>query len=437
MLTTLIPAAVLLAASLCTGFADSHKTAAPERASIYFVNISDGDTVASPVTVIFGLKGMGMAPAGAFDFENVGRHHLLVDRPPVGEGDTGAEERDFALPNDGNNRHVGGGGGGQTEATLDLAPDEHTLQIVLGDPGHVPFGPQLATYVITITVERRLGGGRRPHRARRFSLASPLPCDTVGQDHMRRNDMGQRLGGRTAIVTGGASGFGAGIVDAFLAEGAQVMIADINADAATAAAADRDGAVACTVDVARGASVEAMADAAHDTWGRVDIVVNNAGITHLPAALEEISEEDFDRVLAVNAKSVYLTARAFVPRMKAEGAGVFLNVASTAGLSPRPRLSWYNASKGWMITATKAMAVELAPAGIRVNAICPVAGETPLLASFMGEDTPEVRAKFLSTIPLGRFSQPQDMGAAAAFLCSEEASMITGVALEVDGGRCI
>ena len=136
-------------------------------------------------------------------------------------------------------------------------------------------------------------------------------------------------------------------------------------------------------------------------------------------------------------KSVYLTARAFVPQMKIRGAGAILNVASTAGLSPRPNLNWYNASKGWMITATKTMAVELAPSGVRVNAICPVAGETPLLKSFMGEDTPEIRAKFLSTIPLGRFSTPEDMANAACFLCSDEASMITGTALEVDGGRCI
>ena len=171
--------------------------------------------------------------------------------------------------------------------------------------------------------------------------------------------------------------------------------------------------------------------------GEVDILVNNAGVTHLPDHLEEISEADFDRVLAVNAKSVFLTARHFVPAMKARGRGAILNVASTAGVSPRPRLSWYNASKGWMITATKSMAVELAPHGVRVNAINPVAGETPLLKSFMGEDTPEVRAKFLATIPLGRFSTPEDMGSAACFLCSDEASMITGVALEVDGGRCI
>ena len=154
-------------------------------------------------------------------------------------------------------------------------------------------------------------------------------------------------------------------------------------------------------------------------------------------AMEEVSEDDFDRVLAVNAKSVYLSARSLVPHFKARKTGAILNIASTAGVSPRPNLNWYNASKGWMITATKAMAVELAPHGIRVNALNPVAGETPLLKSFMGEDTPEIRAKFLSTIPLGRFSTPEDMGAAATFLCSDAASMITGVAMEVDGGRCI
>ena len=157
----------------------------------------------------------------------------------------------------------------------------------------------------------------------------------------------------------------------------------------------------------------------------------------MPAALDDISEADFDRVFAVNMKSVYLTARHLVPHMKANKAGAILNVASTAAVSPRPRLSWYNASKGWMVTATKSMAIELAPFGVRVNAINPVAGETPLLKTFMGEDTPEIRAKFLATIPLGRFSTPDDMGNAACFLCSDEASMITGVALEVDGGRVI
>ncbi|MEX0310494.1 MAG: SDR family oxidoreductase [Tateyamaria sp.] len=245
-----------------------------------------------------------------------------------------------------------------------------------------------------------------------------------------------QLDGKTAIVTGAASGFGEGIARAFATAGARVMVADINADGADTIAKDIGG-VAAHVDVSNGTSVKALADHALATFGHLDILVNNAGITHLPAPMEDVSEDDFDRVLAVNAKSVYLTARHLVPHFKDRGAGAILNVASTAGVSPRPRLNWYNASKGWMITATKAMAVELAPHGVRVNAINPVAGETPLLKSFMGEDTPETRAKFLSTIPLGRFSTPQDMGAAATFLCSDAAAMITGVAMEVDGGRCI
>lgn len=247
-----------------------------------------------------------------------------------------------------------------------------------------------------------------------------------------------RLNGKTAIVTGGAQGFGAGIVAKFVSEGAQVMVADINMDQAQKTAADMDGdAFAHQVDVSDGNSVDAMAAAALRRFGHVDILVNNAGVTHLPSPMEDVSEADFDRVFRVNMKSVFLTARALVPHMKERGKGAILNVASTAGVSPRPRLNWYNASKGWMITATRTMAVELAPSGVRVNALNPVAGETPLLKSFMGEDTPEMRAKFLSTIPLGRFSTPQDMGNAACFLCSDEASMITGVAMEVDGGRCI
>lgn len=245
-----------------------------------------------------------------------------------------------------------------------------------------------------------------------------------------------RLQGKTAIVTGAGSGFGAGIARRFAAEGARVMLADINLVAAEAVAAECSG-LAQAVDVSRDASVAAMAAAAMAAWGHIDILVNNAGITHLPQPMENVSEAEFDRILAVNVKSVYLTARHIVPLMKAARKGAILNVASTAGVSPRPRLSWYNASKGWMITATKTMAVELAPFGVRVNAINPVAGETPLLKSFMGEDTPEVRAKFLATIPLGRFSTPEDMANAALYLCSDEASMVTGVAMEVDGGRCI
>ncbi len=247
-----------------------------------------------------------------------------------------------------------------------------------------------------------------------------------------------RLEGKVAIVTGGASGFGAGIVRKFLAEGASVMIADLNGDAAQKMADAIGGEVrSCNANVTKSADLEAMTSATLDAFGRIDILVNNAGTTHLPAPMEEVTEEDFDLVLAVNAKSVFLTAKHIVPLMKAQNSGAILNVASTAAVSPRPRLSWYNASKGWMTTATKAMAIELAAEGVRVNAINPVAGDTPLLKSFMGEDTPEVRAKFLSTIPIGRFSTPEDMGNAACYLCSDEASMITGVCMEVDGGRCI
>ena len=245
-----------------------------------------------------------------------------------------------------------------------------------------------------------------------------------------------RLQDKVAIVTGSASGFGEGIVRKFAAEGARVVVADLNADGAEAVAADVGG-TALAVDVADGASVKAMVADTLAAHGRIDILVNNAGTTHFPAPLEDITEADFDKVFAVNCKSVFLTAQAVVPLMKKQGSGAVLNVASTAGVSPRPKLNWYNASKGWMNTVTKAMAVELAPDGIRVNAINPVAGETPLLKTFMGGDTPETRAKFLSTIPIGRFSEPSDMGNAACFLCSEEASMVTGVCMEVDGGRCI
>ncbi|WP_435139557.1 SDR family oxidoreductase [Pseudopelagicola sp. nBUS_19] len=246
-----------------------------------------------------------------------------------------------------------------------------------------------------------------------------------------------RLANKNAIVTGGAQGFGAGIVDKFLAEGAKVLIADINGDAADQKASFHERSIGCAVDVSDSTSVKHMTETALSVLGRIDILVNNAGITHRPAPLDTVKEEDFDRIIAVNCKSIYLTAQSIVPIFKRQSSGVILNVSSTAGLSPRPNLNWYNASKGWVNTATKTMAIELAPDGIRINALNPVAGETPLLKSFMGEDTPEMRAKFLSTIPIGRFSQPEDIGNAACFLCSDEASMITGVLMEVDGGRCI
>ena len=247
-----------------------------------------------------------------------------------------------------------------------------------------------------------------------------------------------RLEGKVAIVTGGGSGFGAGIARKFVAEGARVLIADLDAAAGErVAAALGANARSVRVDVSRAADVQAMVAAAVERFGSLDVLVNNAGMGHLPQPLEGLPEDDFDRILAVNVKAIYLAAKEVVPRFKAQKKGVILNIASTAGVSPRPRLTWYNASKGWVITATRSMAVELAPFGIRVCALNPVAGETPMLKTFMGEDTPEVRAKFLATIPIGRFSTPEDLGNAAAFLCSDEASMITGVAMEVDGGRCI
>ena len=245
-----------------------------------------------------------------------------------------------------------------------------------------------------------------------------------------------RLQGKVAIVTGAASGFGAGIARRFAVEGARVVLADVNEAAGQELAAELGG-LAVTVDVSNSADVARLARLARERHGDIDIVVNNAGIGQTPQPLDTLDEAVFEQLFAVNARSVFLTARHFVPAMKENKRGVILNIASTGGVSPRPNLTWYNASKGWMITATRAMAVELAPFGIRVNALNPVAGETPLLATFMGEDTPAMRAKFLATIPLGRFSTPPDIAAAACFLCSDEASMITGVALEVDGGRCI
>ena len=247
-----------------------------------------------------------------------------------------------------------------------------------------------------------------------------------------------RLKGKIAIVTGGGSGFGEGIVLKFVAEGARVIVADRDAAAARRVADPLgEAAAAVTSDVATEAGFAAAAAEAQKQFGGLDILVNNAGVGHTPQPLETLPEEMFDRVAAVNMKAIYYGAKLVVPIFKAQKAGVILNIASTGGVSPRPNLTWYNASKGWEIAATRGMAVELAPFGIRVNAINPVAGETPMLKTFMGADTPEIRAKFLSTIPLGRFSTPADMGNAAAFLCSDEASMITGVAMEVDGGRCI
>jgi len=247
-----------------------------------------------------------------------------------------------------------------------------------------------------------------------------------------------RLNNKITLVTGAGSGFGRGIAARFAEEGAKVVVADINEESAKNVAGEiGDSAIAVVADVSKNSDVEAMIQQSVAQWGRLDILGNNAGTTHRNKPMTEVTEEEFDRIFAVNVKSVFLTARHGVPLMKEQGQGVILNVASTAGLRPRPGLAWYNTSKGAMITATKAMAIELASFKIRVNAINPVAGETGMLHLFMGEDTPEKRAQFVSSIPWGRLSQPQDMANAALFLCSDEADMVTGTCMEVDGGRCI
>ena len=254
----------------------------------------------------------------------------------------------------------------------------------------------------------------------------------------RRKGEGMRLKGKAALVTGAGQGFGFGIAEAFVREGARVACLDLKGDVAEAAA-KRFGpsAMAIHADVSSRADVERAAREAVAAFGRIDIVVNNAGTTHRNKPIMDVTEEEFDRIFAVNVKSILLAAQAFVPHMRANGGGVFINVGSTAALRPRPGLTVYNASKGAVHVMTKSMAVELAPDKIRVCALAPVAGETPLLAMFMGEDTPEKRAAFKATVPLGRFSTPHDIGAAALFLASDEANFLTGVVLEVDGGRCI
>ena len=247
-----------------------------------------------------------------------------------------------------------------------------------------------------------------------------------------------RLKDKTTIVTGAGSGFGKGIAMRFAKEGARVGVIDINAEAAREVASQiGNSAFAMEADVSIDGDVSRMVQEALDRWGQLDILVNNAGTTHRNQPMTEVTEEEYERIFAVNVKSVYLSARHVVPVLKKQGFGVILNVASTAGVRPRPGLVWYNTSKGAMMTATKAMAIELAGEKIRVNAINPVAGETGMLHLFMGEDTPEKRAQFISTIPLGRLSLPEDMANAALFLCSDEAEMITGLCMEVDGGRCI
>ena len=247
-----------------------------------------------------------------------------------------------------------------------------------------------------------------------------------------------RLADKVAIVTGAGSGFGEGIAVRFAAEGARVVVADVNrAGAERVAKGIGENARVAVADVSVSDDVGAMVKTATDAFGRLDVLVNNAGFTHRNGPMLEVDEATFDRVFAVNVKSIYLGAKHAVPVFRAQGGGMILNVASTAGVRPRPGLAWYNGSKGAVITLTKSMAVELAAEKIRVCALNPVAGETGMLALFMGEDTPEKRAQFKASVPLGRLSTPRDVANAALYLASDEAEFITGVCLEVDGGRCI
>lgn len=255
-----------------------------------------------------------------------------------------------------------------------------------------------------------------------------------------------RLQGKTAIVTGAASGFGAGIAHHFVQEGASVVLADVDT-AAGQAGATKLGTRALFVhmDVTRAEDWSQVVAKTQSAFGGLDIVVNNAGYTHVNKPMLQVDEAEFDHVYAVNVKALYLSAQATVPVFRARGdglgdtdiRGVILNIASTAGVRPRPGLVWYNSSKAAAIGVTRSMAVELAPDRIRVNAINPVAGDTPLLAKFMGEDTAEKRAAFRNTIPLGRLSTADDIAAAALYLCSDEASLVTGLCMDVDGGRTV
>lgn len=251
-----------------------------------------------------------------------------------------------------------------------------------------------------------------------------------------------RLAGKTAIVTGGGSGFGEGIAKTYAREGANVVVNDLNGAAAERVASEiavaGGKAIAVPGDVSRGEDWRALLAATLEDFRQVHILVNNAGTTHRNKPVLEVSEAEYDRVYAVNMKSLFWSVQTLVPYFRQAGGGVFVNIASTAGIRPRPGLVWYNSTKGAMITASKALAAELGADRIRVNCINPVLGKTGLMTEFMGvEDTPENRQRFLATIPLGRLSTPQDIANAALYLASDEAEFITGTCLEVDGGRCI
>jgi 3-oxoacyl-[acyl-carrier protein] reductase len=250
---------------------------------------------------------------------------------------------------------------------------------------------------------------------------------------------GKQLEGKVAIVTGSGSGFGEGVAKTYAQEGAKVIVADINLAAAERVAREIGGsALAVQVDITKAADVQAMIAKTLEAFKRLDIIVNNAGTTHKNQPMLDVDEKTFDRVFEVNVKSIFLITKAVVPVMRKQGGGVILNVGSTAGIRPRPGLTWYNASKGAVNLLSRSMAIELAPDKIRVNAICPVMGVTGLFEAFMGlPDTPENRAKFMSTIPMGRFCQPSDVAAVATFLASDAAEFLTGVEFPVDGGRTI
>ncbi len=247
------------------------------------------------------------------------------------------------------------------------------------------------------------------------------------------------LAGKIAIVTGAGGGFGEGIARAYVEAGARVIVADIKADAAQRVAHELGAAASpFTVDVTNKAQVEALVRYCVDTFGSPDIVVNNAGTTHKNRPMLEVDEATFDRVFAVNVKSIYHMTQAVLPLLRQRGGGVILNVGSTAGIRPRPGLTWYNASKGAVNLLSKSMAVELGPENIRVNAICPVMGATGLLEDFMGvPDTPENRSRFTGTFPLGRLSTAEDIATVAVFLASDAAAFLTGIEFPVDGGRTI
>ena len=250
-----------------------------------------------------------------------------------------------------------------------------------------------------------------------------------------------RLKDKIAIVTGGGQGFGEGIAKRFAEEGARVVVNDLNLAGAERVAkeiaAAGGKAAAIQGDVSKSADWTKLLQFSLDTFGGLHIVVNNAGTTHRNQPVINVTEEQFDRVYAVNVKSLFHCAKAVVPHFRQQGGGVMITIASTAGVRPRPGLVWYNGSKAAAIVASRSMAVELAPDKIRVNVVNPVAGDTPLLAEFMGSDTPEIRAKFIASIPLGRFSQPRDIANACLYLASDEADFITGACIEVDGGRCV